>query len=446
MLTLINFGVFQELPGHQLVQAQVNQKNANSNPKSNRKITKVKKKKLRSRTNKKPRKKRLVKRNKLGRIVATNTKRKPISFRADDVIRVSEVTGVVRALTPLGVRWKMIKVGSIVPNGSFVLMDAGSSMKYDFFIRRASGWFGKQAYINIEVPTNFRINTRNLRKISLGEFYLPMIPTEPPPPTEVNPEMLGIKAILAHIWRRVASFVDNDQEGRGFADQLAKKTEIDSTMGLRARKIKLITPIHGAGIYAFDLPQEVKAIWEPPASSSIEKFKVFVWSKKDLKPKVPTKVVKGNSFSILLDQDGSYFFQVESFSGDYISKPHIAHFFSNKNPSRSSTKPIFENDSELHLFSKHPKFADTFVTKKKNAKVKFEWEESSVLRESDQQVVITRREDGKSIAFEAKGRSKLVLTLPPGEYFWEVTAKLILQEKNKHGELFQTIPEYKSER
>ena len=136
---------------------------------------------------------------------------------------MTEVTGNIKALSPLGVRWRKIKQGSVVPNGSLVIMDDGSSMKYDFFIRKASGWFGKQAYINILKPANFRIHTQELRKVKLGEYYLPMIPAKEPEPPAITPEMMGIKAVLSHIWSRVATFVANDAGGTRLCRKAGKE-------------------------------------------------------------------------------------------------------------------------------------------------------------------------------------------------------------------------------
>lgn len=400
-------------------------------------------------TQKKEKKKKVIKvrRNKKGRIVWTNKEREPIDFRADDVIRVTEVTGEIKALSPLAVRWRVIRAGSVVPNGSLVLMEAGSSMKYDFFIRRSSGWFGKQAYVNIVEPTNFRIHTGDLRKISLGEYYLPMIPQNEPTPPELTPEMVGIKAVLDHIWKRVASFVQNDAGGRGYADTLAKKAEIDSSMGLRARKIQMLAPIHGAGIYAFDVPQEIKVIWTPPANSNLDEYKLYVWNTKEIKPRNDYKVIKGNRHSVYLDEDGSYYFQVQSLSGDYVSSPHIAHFFTNKNPSKKVKSKIEDpEEKELHLLSKRPKVADSFVSKTDKAKVEFKWDESDSLRDTDQSLIITKRNDNSTTEFPAKGRSDITLSLPEGDYYWEVVARIVLQEKNKEGELVENMQEFKSER
>ena len=62
---------------------------------------------------------------------------------------------------------------------------------------------------------------------------------------------------------------------RGFAERLAKKTDIDSAMGLRARKIEILAPINGGGVYAFDVPQELKVIWQAPEKANIEKYKAL---------------------------------------------------------------------------------------------------------------------------------------------------------------------------
>ena len=69
-------------------------------------------------------------------ITRTETPRVPVSLKASDVIRVTEVTGNIKALSPLGVRWRKIQAGSVVPNGSLVIMDDGSSMKYDFSLEK----------------------------------------------------------------------------------------------------------------------------------------------------------------------------------------------------------------------------------------------------------------------------------------------------------------------
>jgi hypothetical protein len=421
-----------------LANAQTNtqEKNKVTNKVTNKKTKKTKAQKG----------KRRVWRNKQGLITRVEKPRVPVSLRASDVIRVTEVTGNIKALSPLAVRWKIIRAGSVVPNGSLVVMDDGSSLKYDFFIRKASGWFGKQAYINIAKATNFRIHTQELRKIRLGEYYLPMIPAKEPDPPQTTPEMMGIKAVLAHIWNRVATFVANDPGGRGFAEKLAKKVDIDSSMGLRARKIKMLAPIHGAGVYAFDVPQAVKVIWQPPENTKIEKFKLYVWRTNVAKPTNNYKVVTGNRHTVFLDEDGSYYFQIKSIANDYVSAPHIAHFFTNKNPSGKVKRNLTEEDTELHLTAISPKIADSFVVKSEKAKVTFKWEQSPDLLDSDQYVVLTDRKTNTKREFNARGKSALTLQVPPGDFFWQVIAKFTTYEKNSKGELDETIQVFQGER
>ena len=273
-----------------------------------------------------------------------------------------------------------------------------------------------------------------------------MIPAKEPEPPAITPEMMGIKAVLSHIWSRVATFVANDAGGRGFAERLAKKTDIDSAMGLRARKIEILAPINGGGVYAFDLPQELKVIWQPPEKANIEKYKLYVWRTNVAKPINNYKIVTGNRYSVFLDEDGSYYFQVKSIAGDYVSTPHIVHFFTNKNPSGRVKNNLTEEDSELHLTAISPKTADSFVVKSDKAKVTFKWDQSPDLLEAEQFVVLSDRKTNTQREFSAKGASEMTLTVPPGDYFWQVIAKFTTFEKNSKGELSETIQIFQGER
>lgn len=236
----------------------------------------------------------------------------------------TEVKGHADYWAPLSAKWRKLTQGTKLPVGTLLQISKGSELGYSFYDYELKDWHGDQAYLKINDPVNIRLNRDIMRKVDFKESWQSTIPVveESDDPKDEN-----YFVSVRNAWEKLVMYFEKTKENENYIKDLYTDAKESVEVGLRAKKIHIVYPGHGAAQFANQYPSELRVVWRVQAKQKPKSpFAVYFWKQKDARPVAPEVYTRASEYRIQVTAEGSYYVQIETQDRKYLSQPHLVHF------------------------------------------------------------------------------------------------------------------------
>jgi len=238
--------------------------------------------------------------------------------------KVVKVSGGVRFSRPLSAEFRLVKLGSYIPDGSILQVPKMASISFQS--EDSLGREGvpvKRTQITINSPTIIRLGRDAFRRVRLEPQMLKQFDSRIKKKIG-DPETMLTK--LSDAWRQAVAMMSVDpgidQEVlRMLAEALNKgKNGEQSTISVSLGQINLITPREKQLILTDRIPTDLQTVWQRDDQlfDDLSSYDLYFW--RQGQERTPYTRTTGTKAKISVSAPGNYYLQVESTDGSYKSR------------------------------------------------------------------------------------------------------------------------------
>ena len=238
--------------------------------------------------------------------------------------KVVKVSGSVRFSRPLSAEFRLVKLGSYIPDGSIVQVPKLASISFQS--EDSLGREGipvKRTQITINSPTIIRLGRDAFRRVKLEPQMLKNFDSRIKKKIG-DPEAMLTK--LSDAWKQAVAMMSADpgvdQEVlRMLAEALNKgKNGEQSNISVSLGKINLITPREKQLILTDRMPTDLQIVWQRDDRlfDDLSSYDVYFWRQGT--DRAPYTRTTGTKAKVSASAPGNYYLQVESTDGSYKSR------------------------------------------------------------------------------------------------------------------------------
>lgn len=279
---------------------------------------------------------------------------------------VKEVKGRVLAWPPLSPAWVEVKNGDSIWESTLIQVSKNASITFE--LTMTEGFKGIQAesmIITLNSPILMRLSENTPRRLTLNDYFIPNIPE---PKAETDTLSLMYES-FGEAWERFAVNVLKQDIKAKFLKDLKGMPETDSSVSMRAKKIRIYTPAAGALSIVTSLPQEMRITWKHVAEEKMS-YGVRLWQPEKPRPE-PMAFTTSDFYTVKIEKEGKYLVQIVSQDGRWQSEVRQ---FSMVLPMSGRGEPPSLTHVNLPLPLKLPPRNFVFQTQEMPISVTFEWE------------------------------------------------------------------------
>jgi len=238
--------------------------------------------------------------------------------------KVVKVSGGVRFSRPLSAEFRLVKLGSYIPDGSIVQVPKMASISFQS--EDSLGREGvpvKRTQITINSPTIIRLGRDAFRRVRLEPQMLKQFDSRIKKKIG-DPEAMLTK--LSDAWRQAVAMMSADpgidQEVlRMLAEALNKgKNGEQSNISVSLGQINVITPREKQLILVDRMPTDMQIVWQRDDRlfDDLSSYDVYFW--RQGQERTPYTRTIGTKAKVSVNAPGNYYLQVESTDGSYKSR------------------------------------------------------------------------------------------------------------------------------
>ncbi len=329
---------------------------------------------------------------------------------------VKEVKGRVLAWPPLAPSWREIVQGQVIWEDTLIQVSREASITFELTVTEGfTGIKAESMIITLNSPVLMRLRENIPRRLVLNDYFIPKLPDMPKDDKGVADLMYES---LGEAWERFAVNVLHQDIERKYLKDLKEMPEMESSVSMRAKKIKIYTPAAGALNIVTNLPQEMRITWKKVEEKNVS-YGVRVWQVDKARPE-PLAYTTSDFYSIKIAKEGKYLVQIQSQDGRWQSEVRQ---FSMVLPMSGRGEPPSLTRVNLPLPLTLPPRNFVFHSERMPVSVTFEWDRPNAAVGHQIYTFVLSDEKGKELY--RRDTSDMTYNLKftnPGNYRWFIAA------------------------
>jgi len=324
------------------------------------------------------------------------------------------VEGVVLTRGQNSPQWHRVKEGTKLPEGQLIQITDGAAVTIEE--RGAdddSGLKGDRVQLTLTKPIVTRVTSDLLRQVKLSSIFVnqrssPRLSTQP---------ASEIPLTLHDAWQRTAALISGIPKEATPIPNMVELENQGMALALSAKKLQILSPVTNSLVEAKEWPSELKVTWLTPPGVP-RKYLVYVW-KTGTTRGAPQAETRGDNFALQLGEPGTYYIQVASTDGVWLSPAHVVYALT---PTEALTggDATVEQRPIASLMPRYP--PDHFVVSSRTPRVAITFAWTSEARGYEASSVLRIRSESGSTVREVQTRiEEADVSLPPGTYVWTVS-------------------------
>lgn len=345
---------------------------------------------------------------------------------------VTEIKGVVLAWPSLSPTWVELKSGDPIWENTLIQVTKGASITFEVKLEEGfTGIKGEAMIITLNSPILMRLRENMPRRLVLNDFFIPKIPeTKPDKDT-----MQLMYESFGEAWERFAVNVLKQEVKSKELNDLDKNGKEDTSVSMRAKKIKMYTPAAGALSIVTSLPQEMRISWKFVEDANVN-YGVRLWQPEQARPE-PMAFTTQNYYSVKLGKEGKYLVQVSSQDSKWQSEVRQ---FSIVLPMSGRGEPPSLTHVNLPIPLLLPPKNFVFHSQELPVSVAFEWDRPNAATGHQIYTFILSDEKGRELyRRDTSDRIYHLKFTSPGNYRWFIAATPAVPDANSPPRIFSEV-------